>query len=139
MRGWVTVRDVDVATPLRNKLFLTDELRGDHTTAWHVGYGVDFGPIRAVHEFAHLSLYGVDTPAGGEEDLEELTAWQVEAALAELDDDHRKVLVEVHWRGRPYQEVADDLGIPTGTVKSRVYYGLRAMRTSLEAQGWRDG
>ena len=67
-----------------------------------------------------------------------VTAWQVEAALAELDEDHRRVLVEVHWRGRPYHEVADDLGIPTGTVKSRVYYGLRAMRSSLEAQGWRD-
>ena len=67
------------------------------------------------------------------------TSWQVESALAELDDDHRRVLVEIHWRGRPYHEVADDLGIPAGTVKSRVYYGLRAMRTNLEAQGWRDG
>ena len=67
-----------------------------------------------------------------------LTAWEVETALAELDDDHRRVLVEVHWRGRPYHEVADDLGIPAGTVKSRVYYGLRAMRTALEAGGWSD-
>jgi RNA polymerase sigma-70 factor (ECF subfamily) len=79
------------------------------------------------------------TERAADDELERaVTAWQVESALAELDDDHRKVLVEVHWRGRPYQEVADDLGIPTGTVKSRVYYGLRAMRSSLEAQGWRD-
>ena len=34
---------------------------------------------------------------------------------------------------------AYDLGIPAGTVKSRVYYGLRALRGALEAQGWRDG
>ena len=68
-----------------------------------------------------------------------VATWQVETALAELDEDHRRVLVEVHWRGRPYHEVADDLGIPQGTVKSRVYYGLRAMRTALEAGGWRDG
>ncbi|MET0727991.1 MAG: sigma-70 family RNA polymerase sigma factor [Acidimicrobiales bacterium] len=68
-----------------------------------------------------------------------LTSWQVEAALAGLPADHRVVLVEVHWRGRPYAEVAADLGIPEGTVKSRVYYGLRAMRSALEAQGWRDG
>jgi RNA polymerase sigma-70 factor (ECF subfamily) len=68
-----------------------------------------------------------------------LTTWQVEAALAELDADHRRVLVEVHWRGRPYAEVAAELGIPAGTVKSRVYYGLRALRGTLEAQGWRDG
>jgi RNA polymerase sigma-70 factor (ECF subfamily) len=84
-----------------------------------------------------------DAPAAERSTDDELeravNAWQVEAALAELDDDHRRVLVEVHWRGRPYHEVADDLGIPAGTVKSRVYYGLRALRTNLEAQGWRDG
>lgn len=68
-----------------------------------------------------------------------LTVWQVEAALAALADDHRRALVEVHWRGRPYAEVAVELGVPEGTVKSRVYYGLRAMRDALEAQGWRDG
>lgn len=67
-----------------------------------------------------------------------LTTWQVEAALAELDAAHRRVLVEVHWRGRPYAEVAKELGIPAGTVKSRVYYGLRALRGTLEARGWRD-
>ncbi len=68
-----------------------------------------------------------------------LTVWEVEAALAELGDDHRRALVEVHWRGRPYADVALELGVPEGTVKSRVYYGLRAMREALEAQGWRDG
>jgi len=68
-----------------------------------------------------------------------LTTWQVEAALSGLAADHRRVLVEVHWRGRPYAEVAAELGIPEGTVKSRVYHGLRAMRSALEAQGWRDG
>ena len=68
-----------------------------------------------------------------------LTAWQVDAALAGLAADHRRALVEVHWLGRPYAEVAAELGIPEGTVKSRVYHGLRAMRTAIEAQGWRDG
>lgn len=67
-----------------------------------------------------------------------VTTWQVEAALAELEPVHREVLLEVHWRGRPYAEVAESLGIPAGTVKSRVYYGLRALRGALEAQGWRD-
>ena len=49
------------------------------------------------------------TPTEGAADDEldrALTSWQVETALAELDDDHRRVLVEVHWRGRPYAEVA---------------------------------
>jgi RNA polymerase sigma-70 factor, ECF subfamily len=84
---------------------------------------------------------GADAAEGSADDAEldrALTAWEVETALAELDEDHRRVLVEVHWRGRPYAEVADELGIPAGTVKSRVYYGLRAMRSTLEAHGWRD-
>jgi RNA polymerase sigma-70 factor (ECF subfamily) len=80
---------------------------------------------------------GPSVPDDGIEQM--LTLWEVEAALAELADDQRRVLVEVHWRGRPYADVAAELGIPEGTVKSRVYYGLRAMRDALEAQGWRDG
>jgi RNA polymerase sigma-70 factor (ECF subfamily) len=78
------------------------------------------------------------TTAGDDEFDRVLTTWQVEAALSELDAAHRRVLVEVHWRGRPYAEVAEELGIPAGTVKSRVYYGLRALRGTLEARGWRD-
>lgn len=68
-----------------------------------------------------------------------LTGWQVDAALGVIAEDQRRVLLEVHWRGRPYADVAAELGVPEGTVKSRVYYGLRAMRAALEDGGWRDG
>ena len=82
---------------------------------------------------------GTETAASHDAIDEVLTGWQVDAALATLAEDQRRVLVEVHWRGRPYAEVAAELGVPEGTVKSRVYYGLRAMRVALEAGGWRDG
>jgi RNA polymerase sigma-70 factor (ECF subfamily) len=36
------------------------------------------------------------------------------------------------------REVAAELGIPEGTVKSRVYYGLRALRVVLEEMGYED-
>jgi RNA polymerase sigma-70 factor (ECF subfamily) len=65
-----------------------------------------------------------------------LLAWQVEEALRRIGDDHRHVLVETHFRGRPYAEVAAELGVPEGTVKSRVYYGLRALRVVLEEMGY---
>lgn len=83
------------------------------------------------------SRLGSDATAADEID-HVLTTWQVEAALAALTDDHRHALIEVHWRGRSYADVARDLRIPEGTVKSRVYHGLRAMRAALEAQGWQD-
>ena len=65
-----------------------------------------------------------------------LTAWQVEEALRMLSEEHRAALVEVHYKGHAYTEVAASLGVPVGTVKSRVYYALKAMRLALEELGW---
>lgn len=67
-----------------------------------------------------------------------LLAWQVEEAMRRIGEQHRRVLVETYYRGRPYAEVAEELGVPEGTVKSRVYYGLRALRVALEEIGY-DG
>ena len=67
-----------------------------------------------------------------------MRSWQVEEALRHLSDDHRVAVVEVHLRARSYEEVGQDLGIPAGTVKSRVYYGLKALKTALVEQGWTD-
>lgn len=69
---------------------------------------------------------------------EALLAWQVEEALRRIGEQHRRVLLETYLRGRPYAEVAAELGVPEGTIKSRVYYGLRAMRVALEEIG-REG
>jgi RNA polymerase sigma-70 factor, ECF subfamily len=67
-----------------------------------------------------------------------LLAWQVEEAMRRIGDSHRQVLVQTYYRDRPYAEVAKELGVPEGTVKSRVYYGLRALRIVLEEMGYED-
>jgi len=69
---------------------------------------------------------------------EALLSWQVEEAMRRIGEQHRRVLVETYYRGRPYAEVAAELGVPEGTVKSRVYYGLRALRVALEEIGYDD-
>lgn len=80
-----------------------------------------------------------EPPESGHEPLEErLVSWQVEEALRRIGEAHRQVLVETYLRGRSYAEVGAELGIPEGTVKSRVYYGLRALRNVLEEMGY-DG
>jgi RNA polymerase sigma-70 factor (ECF subfamily) len=79
--------------------------------------------------------------AGGLDDSEldrVLEAWQVEEALRKLGVEHRVVLVEVHVKGRAYADVAATLNVPVGTVKSRVFYALKAMRLALEELGWTD-
>ncbi len=107
---------MDVATPLRNKLFLTDRLHADRSSAWHAGYGVDLGPIRALHEFAHVSLYGVRTPASGRKDLEELTAWQVLVSWRVTGEpyDSRPFRARRHWRGTPPARPLDAAGAARG-------------------------
>jgi RNA polymerase sigma-70 factor (ECF subfamily) len=60
----------------------------------------------------------------------------IAAALRGLSPEHRAVLVETYYRGRSVAQAAKILGIPAGTVKSRAYYGLRALRLALEERGW---
>jgi RNA polymerase sigma-70 factor (ECF subfamily) len=67
-----------------------------------------------------------------------LRAWQVEEGLSRLSEHHREVLVETYYEGRPAAEVASRLGVPEGTVRSRVFYGLKALRLVLDEMGW-DG
>lgn len=60
-----------------------------------------------------------------------IEALDVRKALRQLSDDHRAVLVQVYFRGLSVQEASEILGIPAGTVKSRTYYALRALKGLL--------
>ncbi|MBW8087355.1 MULTISPECIES: sigma-70 family RNA polymerase sigma factor [Streptomyces] len=56
-------------------------------------------------------------------------------AMQDLSDAHREVLVETYFKGRTVSEAAQTLGIPSGTVRSRVFYALRSMKLALEERG----
>lgn len=68
---------------------------------------------------------GAAPPTGTDADL----GWALDA----LDADHRIVVLLRYWQDRTVDDIADCVGIPAGTVKSRLYYALRSMRASLEA------
>jgi RNA polymerase sigma-70 factor (ECF subfamily) len=59
----------------------------------------------------------------------------VEEALASLGIEHRAVIVHAYYGGRSIAEVSRELGIPEGTVKSRMHYGMRALRLALQEKG----
>jgi RNA polymerase sigma-70 factor (ECF subfamily) len=64
-----------------------------------------------------------------------LRSWQVEEALRRLTAEHRQALVETYYRERPYAEVSRELGVAEGTLRSRVFYALKALRLALEEMG----
>jgi RNA polymerase sigma factor (sigma-70 family) len=53
-------------------------------------------------------------------------------AFHRLSETQQRVLAELHFRGRPVEEIARDLGLPVGTVKSRAHYAMRALRNGHE-------
>jgi RNA polymerase sigma-70 factor (ECF subfamily) len=75
-----------------------------------------------------------ETPAP--DDVEQaLVAWQVADALQALTPAHRDVLVELYFRDRSVADTAHTLHVPEGTVRSRTYYALRALKLALEECG----
>jgi RNA polymerase sigma-70 factor (ECF subfamily) len=59
----------------------------------------------------------------------------VALAMADLPAEQREVITLKEYQGLTFQEIADTLGVPVSTVKTRLYRGLVQMRERLERQG----
>jgi RNA polymerase sigma factor (sigma-70 family) len=101
--------------------------------------------VHAHFHVPHYSLLDKDTkdgkgagPTTGRGQAAEDTAQQtadrqlVLAALRTLSTEHRQVLLECYFRGASAAEAAETLGVPLGTVKSRTYYALHALRQKID-------
>jgi RNA polymerase sigma-70 factor (ECF subfamily) len=60
----------------------------------------------------------------------------IAAAFPKLDPDLQLVVALRFYRDLQLEAIADLLGIPLGTVKSRLHTGLRRLRAELERVGW---
>jgi RNA polymerase sigma-70 factor (ECF subfamily) len=77
---------------------------------------------------------------GPSESIEDLVARKVMSqavsrAMSALSDDQRTAIVLKEYQGLTFQEIADLLGCPLSTVKTRLYQGLQVLRRELEQQG----
>jgi RNA polymerase sigma-70 factor (ECF subfamily) len=61
----------------------------------------------------------------------------VAAAMATLPDEQREVIALKEYQGLTFVEIAETLGVPVSTVKTRLYRGLGLLRQQLERQGLR--
>ena len=71
---------------------------------------------------------------GASQDAEPGAAMDVQQAMAGLSPKLREAIVLNVFRGLPYQEVAEILGVPLGTVKSRINLALHELRRGVNEQ-----
>lgn len=77
---------------------------------------------------------------GPVEDIEDLVSRHdlsraVARAMRALTDDQRTAIILKEYQGLTFQEIADLLGCPLSTVKTRLYQGLTVLRRELEKNG----
>jgi RNA polymerase sigma-70 factor (ECF subfamily) len=80
-----------------------------------------------------LSLLPVDEPAADDGTSLVIDRDQLDRAFRRLSIDHRAVVVLHHYLDLPLDRIADVLGIPAGTVASRLHYAMRGLRAALDA------
>jgi len=74
----------------------------------------------------------VDVTAGDETEFSEEDAASIHAALDTLPPEQREVLVLRFLEGMSYEQIASIVGCQVGTVRSRLHYGKRTLRSVLE-------
>ena len=82
---------------------------------------------------ANLRVLPVDLPSGTDDYLTIADRDQLERGFRRLNPQQRALLVLRHFAGLEPVEIAESLGIPAGTVRSRLHHAHRAMRAAIEA------
>jgi RNA polymerase sigma-70 factor (ECF subfamily) len=76
-----------------------------------------------------------DGPTGADSTLVVDARDALDRAFARLSPEHRAVFVLHHHVGLPLAAIAELVGTPVGTVKSRLHYGTRSLRAALDSDG----
>jgi RNA polymerase sigma-70 factor (ECF subfamily) len=89
--------------------------------------------VRARRHVANLHVLPVDIVSTADDYLSVADRDQLERGFRRLPPEQRAILVLRHYAGFEPTEIADALGIPAGTARSRLHHAHRAMRAALEA------
>ncbi len=112
-----------------------DPTRGTER-AWIFGIARNTAATR--HRRSERHLRSVPTPSPADSPLDDAEIARVAErslivdAVGALTPEHRDVVAAAYWGGLSTKEIAARLGIPDGTVKSRLHYALRVLRAHLQ-------
>lgn len=81
----------------------------------------------------NIRVLPTDGPAGPDELGSVLDRDRLERGFRRLSPEQSAIFVLHHYVGLTLPEVADELGVPLGTVKSRLHYATEALRAALDA------
>jgi RNA polymerase sigma-70 factor, ECF subfamily len=81
----------------------------------------------------HLRLLPADEPASPDDLGSIHDRDQLERGFRRLSIDHRAVVVLHHYLDLSVDEVADVVGVPAGTIRSRLHHAMRGLRAALDA------
>jgi RNA polymerase sigma-70 factor (ECF subfamily) len=82
---------------------------------------------------ANVTVLPLEGPGRADESSAIVDRDELERAYRRLSVDQRAVFVLHHYLGLPLVEVADVLGIPAGTARSRLHYAIAGLRDALTA------
>ena len=82
---------------------------------------------------AHVRALPEEDPGGPDQTLSIAERDQIERAFRRLSPEHRAVFVLHHHVGMPMAKVADVVGVPLGTAKSRLHYATRLLQAAIAA------
>lgn len=118
-RSWASVRDPEAAAAWLDRIVVNecrDRLRRQ----------------RISRTIVEVQRVGTE-PVAPQHDIGPAERTALRDALAELEPDHRVVVVLRYLLDLPVDEIARRTGAPTGTVKSRLHHALRQLRAAFDA------
>jgi RNA polymerase sigma-70 factor (ECF subfamily) len=120
IRAWARLASYRPKSPFRNWLY-------------RIATNVALDALRRQREMLDIDTVPLAASDGGPQEVieERERGERVRQAVLALPEASRAVLVLREYEGLSYQEIADTLGIPMGTVMSRLNYARKLLRDSL--------
>ena len=119
----------------RTPKILADDPANTRSWMYTVARHLVVDEARSAHRRREIATDEPPEPAVHDATESIFDAILIEEALAELSLAHREVVIRAYYGGLTVAEISEELMVPEGTVKSRLHYGLRALRLGLQEKG----